>query len=223
MYNLIMQKVKISASILNADFGDLKNQIKALEAAGVDQIHLDIMDGHFVPNISVGPFIIQTCRRITSLPLDTHLMVDNPDQYIDDCVSYRSGGISVHIEGNPNIHRTLQRIKDQKVRAGIVLNPGTPVESIYSVIDMVDLILIMTVNPGFGGQSFINSQLAKIAAVKKMVDGKNIIIEVDGGINSQTLPLAYQAGANLFVIGSAIFSHPGGINQAVLELVSSIK
>lgn len=218
-----MKNVRISASILNADFGDLKNQIRTLEAAGVEQIHLDIMDGHFVPNISVGPFIIQTCRKITDLPLDTHLMIENPDQYIDECVSNGTDGISVHIEGNPNIHRTLQRIKDQKIRTGIVLNPGTPVESIYSVLDMVDLILIMTVNPGFGGQTFINSQLSKIKAIKKIVGNKNIIIEVDGGINSETLPLAHQAGANLFVIGSAIFTHPNGIKQAVLDLVSSIK
>jgi len=218
-----MGKIKISASILNADFGNLERQIKELENAGVEQLHLDIMDGHFVPNISLGPFIIQTCRKITSLPLDTHLMVENPDQYIDDCVNHGSTGISVHIEGNPNIHRTLQRIKDHNVRTGIVLNPGTPVESIQAILELVDLILVMTVNPGFGGQSFIYSQLQKIKAVKGLIKDKNIIIEVDGGINTQTLPLVHQAGADLFVIGSAIFSNNRGIKDSIAELISTIK
>jgi len=218
-------KIRISASILNANFGFLKDQIIEVEKAGVEQLHLDIMDGHFVPNISVGPFIIQTCRQITSLPLDTHLMVENPDQYIEDCVKNGSTGISVHIENNPNIHRTLQRIRSFNIRAGIVLNPGTSVESIRSILDLVDLILIMTVNPGFGGQSFIESQLNKIMAAREMIGGLKIkpIIEVDGGINLQTLPLAYQAGADLFVIGSAIFSNTKGISGSIDELNEALK
>jgi ribulose-phosphate 3-epimerase len=220
-----MEKLKFSVSILNADFGNLEKQIKEMEVAGIEQLHLDIMDGHFVPNISVGPFIVQTCRKISNLPLDTHLMVENPDQYIDECVAYGSTGISVHIEGNPNIHRTLQKIKNHKVRTGIALNPGTPVESIYSILDMVDLILVMTVNPGYGGQSFIMSQLAKIKTVRDLIKNQNrsTFIEVDGGINFQTLPLAYQAGANLFVVGSAIFSNSIGITGSIAELNSSLK
>jgi len=218
-------KIRISASILNADFRFLKDQITEVESAGVEQFHLDIMDGHFVPNISVGPFIIQTCRQITSLPLDTHLMVENPDQYIEDCIKYGSTSISVHIENNPNIHRTLQRIRNSKIRSGIVINPGTSIESISSILDLIDLILIMTVNPGFGGQSFIKSQLNKIMAAKEMIKDMKIkpIIEVDGGINSQTLPLAHQAGADLFVIGSAIFSNPKGIPASIDELNRSLK
>jgi len=218
-------KTRISASILNSDFIHLKDQIIEVEKAGVEQLHLDIMDGHFVPNISVGPFIIQTCRQITSLPLDTHLMVENPDQYIEECVNNGSTGISVHIENNPNIHRTLQQIRSYKVKTGIVLNPGTPIESIRSVLDLVDLILIMTVNPGFGGQSFINSQLIKIMAAKEMIKNLELkpIIEVDGGINSHSLPLASQAGADLFVIGTAIFSNSNGISAAINELDMSLK
>ena len=218
-----MEKINISASILNADFGNLEKQIGEIEEAGIAQLHLDIMDGHFVPNISVGPFMVQTCRKICSLPLDTHLMVENPDQYIDECAAYGSTGISVHIEGNLNIHRTLQKIKILKLRTGIVINPGTPLESIYSVLDLVDLILIMTVNPGYGGQSFIESQLRKITAASQLVAGKNIIIEVDGGINTQTLPLVHRAGANLIVVGSAIFTNPRGIKQSILDLQSCIK
>ena len=218
-------KIRISASILNADFCFLKDQITEVENAGVEQLHLDIMDGHFVPNISVGPFIVQTCRRISSLPLDTHLMVENPDNYIEDCVKFGSTGISVHIENNPNIHRTLQLINSFNVKAGIVLNPGTPIECIKSILDLVDLILIMTVNPGFGGQSFIQSQLPKITAAKEMIKNinKKSIVEVDGGINSHTLPLAHQAGADLFVIGSAIYSNPNGIAASINELNRSLK
>lgn len=219
----MMEKMNLSVSILNADFGNLKSQIGELEEAGIKQLHLDIMDGHFVPNISVGPFIVQTCRKICSLSLDTHLMVENPDQYIDECAAYGSTGISVHIEGNPNIHRTLQKIKNHNLQAGIVINPGTPIESIYAVLDLVDLILIMTVNPGYGGQSFIRSQLPKISEAKQLVKGKNIIVEVDGGINSQTLPIVQQAGADLFVVGSAIFSNSRGIKQSILNLQSCIK
>lgn len=223
MYNSNMRKISISASILNADFGNLKNQIKELEGAGIDQIHLDIMDGHFVPNISVGPFIIQSCRKITTLSLDAHLMVEKPDQYIDDCASFGANAISVHVEGNPNIHRTLQKIKSHNIRAGIALNPGTPLENVHPLLDMLDLILIMTVNPGFGGQTFIASQMKKIKEAKKLIGQRNIVIEVDGGINRLTLPSVYDAGANLFVIGSAIFSHPMGIKASIEELNSIFK
>jgi ribulose-phosphate 3-epimerase len=216
---------RISASILNADFCFLKDQISEVEKAGVEQLHIDIMDGHFVPNISVGPFIVQTCRKASSLPLDTHLMVENPDIYIEPCANFGSSCISVHIENNPNIHRTLQLIKSFKVKTGIVLNPGTPIESIKSIMDSIDLILVMTVNPGYGGQTFIQSQLSKISAIKNMIQqmAKKPIIEVDGGINTQTLPLTYQAGAELFVIGSAIFSNPKGIAASIKDLNEVLK
>ena len=217
--------IRISASILNADFCFLNDQISEVEKAGVEQLHIDIMDGHFVPNISVGPFIIQTCRKASSLPLDTHLMVENPDKYIESCANFGSNCISVHIENNPNIHRTIQLIKSFKVKTGIVLNPGTHIESIKSVMDSIDLILVMTVNPGFGGQTFIQSQLSKISAIKNMIQqmDKKPIIEVDGGINAQTLQLANQAGADLFVIGSAIFSNPKGISASIMELNKALK
>jgi ribulose-phosphate 3-epimerase len=225
MYNLTIMKTRISASILNADFCFLNDQILEVEKAGVEQLHIDIMDGHFVPNISVGPFIIQSCQKASSLPLDTHLMVENPDNYIESCATFGSTGISVHIENNPNIHRTLQLINSYKVKTGIVINPGTPIESIKSVLDLIDLILVMTVNPGFGGQAFIQSQLSKITAIKEMIKSmdKKPIIEVDGGINTQTLPLAYQAGADLFVVGAAIFSNPRGITLSIKELNEALK
>ena len=210
----------ISASILNADFSRLEEQIKAAEKAGVDWIHLDIMDGHFVPNISFGPHVASVCRRITSLPLDTHLMISNPDQFIDDFADSGSDYISVHIENNPHIHRTLQKIHKKGKSAGIVVNPGTPIQAIYPILDMVKFVLIMTVNPGFGGQSFIDSTLPKITELSSKIEQEklDILIEVDGGINADNLPTVKKAGANIFVVGSYIFHNPLGIAEAVKKL-----
>jgi ribulose-phosphate 3-epimerase len=216
---------RISASILNADFTCFTGQLKEAEKAGIEWVHLDIMDGHFVPNISFGPFFVETCRRITKKPLDVHLMIENPDKFVEQFASAGSTFISVHIENNTNIHRTLQRIKELNCKPSIVINPGTPASSLDAVLDMVDMILIMTVNPGFGGQSFLTSQLNKIKEIKGMINSleKKPLIEVDGGITAKTLPMAYDAGAEIFVIGSAIFSNKMGITKSIKEINMSIK
>lgn len=213
-------KKMISASILNADFSCLENQIKAAEVAGVDWIHLDIMDGHFVPNISFGAQIAAMLRKMTHLPLDTHLMISNPDQFIDAFAEAGADYISVHVENNPHIHRTLQNIHKNKKEAGIVLNPGTPIQSIFPVLHMVKFVLVMSVNPGFGGQSFLPETLDKISALSEKIKAENldVMIEVDGGINAEILPLAEKAGADIFVVGSYIFNNPQGIAQAVKNL-----
>ena len=210
----------IAASILNADFSNLKDQIQTAEKAGIGWVHLDIMDGHFVPNLSFGPQIAKVCRSLTNLPIDTHLMIDNPDQFIDAFADAGSDYISVHIEGNPHIHRTLQKILDKGKKAGIVLNPGTPIESIYPILHMVSYVLLMTVNPGFGGQKFIHEVTAKMSTLSKKIKNENmdILIEVDGGINAETLQEAKQAGANVFVVGSYIFKNPQGIEKTVASL-----
>jgi ribulose-phosphate 3-epimerase len=214
-----MKKI-ISASILNADFSCLESQIQAAEKAGVDWIHLDIMDGHFAPNLSFGPQIGTFVRQMTKLPIDTHLMIDNPDQFIDAFADAGADYISVHVEGNPHIHRTLQNIHNKGKHAGIVVNPGTPVQSIYPVLHMVKYVLIMSVNPGFGGQKFIPEVLTKIEMLSEKIraEKKDILIEVDGGINAETLPLAAKAGAEVFVVGSYIFTNPQGISHAVQTL-----
>ena len=207
----------ISASILNSDFGNLESEIRKADEAGVDWIHLDIMDGHFVPNISFGPHVVSICKKITSLPLDVHLMISNPDKYIKDFSDSGADYISVHIENNPNIHRTIQEISSNGKRAGIVLNPGTPIGSIFSVLHMVDYVLIMSVNPGFGGQVFLPETLVKIKKLSYELNDRNlsIPIEVDGGLNEDTAKDAKNSGANIFVAGSFIFNNPKGMKESV--------
>jgi ribulose-phosphate 3-epimerase len=199
--------VQISPSILSADFANLGQEVEAITKAGADMIHLDVMDGHFAPNITIGPNVIKALRPHSNLPFDVHLMIAPVDRYIQDFADAGADILTVHPESGPHIHRTLQMIRDCGCKAGLALNPGTPIEHVKNLMDNVDLILVMTVNPGFGGQNFIHSQLEKIHQVRQLIDqsGKSILLEVDGGITSETAPLAIRAGANVLVAGTAVF------------------
>lgn len=200
--------VKIAPSILSADFTKLGEEILAVEKAGADYIHIDVMDGHFVPNITIGPLIVEAIRPITKLPLDVHLMIENPDKYIEAFAKAGADYITVHIESSRHLHRTIQTIKSFGVKAGVVLNPATPAESIQHIIADIDMVLLMSVNPGYGGQKFIPEVLPKIRKVKEMAEqkGLDIEIEIDGGINSETAKQCVEAGANVLVAGSAIYN-----------------
>ncbi|MFH7818747.1 ribulose-phosphate 3-epimerase [Neobacillus thermocopriae] len=200
--------VKIAPSILSADFSKLGEEILAVEKVGADYIHVDVMDGHFVPNITIGPLIVESIRPITKLPLDVHLMIENPDQYIEAFAKAGADYITVHVEACRHLHRTIQIIKSFGVKAGVVLNPATPVESIQHIIGEVDMVLLMTVNPGFGGQKFIPEVLPKIKKVKELAESKGITIEieVDGGVNPETAKQCIEAGATVLVAGSAIYN-----------------
>ncbi|MBM7692314.1 ribulose-phosphate 3-epimerase [Peribacillus deserti] len=202
--------VKIAPSILSADFSRLGEEIKDVERGGADLIHIDVMDGHFVPNITIGPLIVEAVRPITKLPLDVHLMIEDPDRYIEAFANAGADFITVHVEASRHLHRTVQLIKSFGVKAGVVLNPSTPVESIQHVIEDVDMVLLMSVNPGFGGQSFISGVLPKIKKVKEMASelGAVIEIEVDGGVNEQTAKLCIENGATVLVAGSAVYNQP---------------
>ena len=205
--------IRIAPSILSADFAKLGEQVRAVTQAGADYIHVDVMDGHFVPNLTIGPSIIKAVRRYSELPFDVHLMISPVDPYIDDFVEAGADIITVHVEAGPHLHRTIQKIKDTGRKAGVALNPATPAAAVDHVLGDVDLILVMTVNPGFGGQSFIESQLEKISVLRRKIDasGRDIELEVDGGINFKTAPLAIEAGANILVAGTATFD--GGITS----------
>lgn len=200
--------MKIAPSILAADFSKLGEDIKEVEDLGADYIHIDVMDGHFVPNITMGPATVAAIKSVTELPLDVHLMIENPADYIEAFAAAGADYITVHAEADPHLHRTLQEIKKQNIKAGVVLNPATPASVIEPVLGEIDMVLLMTVNPGFGGQKFIESVIPKITEVKRMADqsGRTIEIEVDGGINEETAKSCRDAGADVFVAGSYIFN-----------------
>ncbi|MEC1455229.1 ribulose-phosphate 3-epimerase [Bacillus haynesii] len=201
--------VYVAPSILSADFARLGEEIRDVEQGGADFIHIDVMDGHFVPNLTIGPLVVEAVRPITELPLDVHLMIEAPDRYIPAFAKAGADILSVHVEACPHLHRTIQLVKEQGVKAGVVLNPHTPVQQIQHVLEDLDLVLLMTVNPGFGGQSFISSVLPKIRQVKEMAEQKglgDLLIEVDGGVNKNTARQCIEAGANLLVAGSAVYN-----------------
>ena len=212
--------IKLAPSILSADFARLLEDIKKVEKAGCEYLHIDVMDGHFVPNITLGPGIVKSLRKDVNMVFDTHLMIENPDNYIKDFVDAGSDLIVVHVEACKHLHRTIQNIKSHNVKAGVALNPATPIESIKHVLEDVDMILIMTVNPGFGGQSFIPYSLDKIREVKQMAieaNNEDILIQVDGGIDSNNVKDVVEAGANVIVAGSAVFKN-GNIEENIKAL-----
>lgn len=212
--------IKIAPSILSADFARLGEEIREAERAGADWIHVDVMDGHFVPNMTIGPLVVQAIRPHTKLPLDVHLMIERPDAYISAFAKAGADLISVHAEACVHLHRTIHHIRELGVKAGVVLNPATPLEALDYVLEDVDLVLLMTVNPGFGGQAFIPGVLPKIRELRRRLDERglgNVHIEVDGGVTPETAPLVVEAGADVLVAGNAVFGQPD--RQAAIQAI----
>lgn len=212
--------LRIAPSILSADFSRLGDEVRAVDEAGADWIHIDVMDGHFVPNISFGPVVMEGVRKVTKKPFDVHLMIAPVDSYLEAFAKAGADTITLHAEAGPHLDRSLQTVKSLGKRAGVALNPATPIDHVRHVLDRLDLILIMTVNPGFGGQSFIPAMIEKIRATRDLVQGRDIDIEVDGGITAETAPLAVRAGANALVAGSAVFK---GDAQAYARNIAAIR
>jgi ribulose-phosphate 3-epimerase len=218
----MQQPLRIAPSILSADFARLGEEVRAVDAAGADYIHIDVMDGHFVPNLTIGPLVVKALRAHSAKPFDVHLMIAPVDPYIQQFREAGADIITVHPEAGPHVHRTLQAIRATGAKAGVSLNPGTPIAAIDPIIDLVDLVLIMSVNPGFGGQSFIESALPKIEAARKRIDasGRDIILEVDGGVNAKTAPRVIAAGATAIVAGTAVY---GGDPSAYAENINRLR
>ena len=212
--------IKIAPSVLAADFTALGAEVRAAQAAGADYIHVDVMDGHFVPNITLGPAIVAALHRATGLPLDIHLMIEAPERYLADFAAAGATVITVHVETCPHLHRTVEQIRQAGARPGVTLNPATSLETVAEILPYVDQVLVMTVNPGFGGQSFIPTMTAKVARLREMIaaTGRAIDIEVDGGIDVTTTPAIVAAGANVLVAGTAVFRHPDGIAGGIAAI-----
>jgi ribulose-phosphate 3-epimerase len=217
--------IKIAASILAADFARLGQEVLEAEEGGADYIHVDVMDGHFVPNVTLGPLVVEAVRRVTDLPLDVHLMMEAPERYLADFCRAGASGLTVHVETCPHLHRTVQQIKELGCRAGVTLNPSTSVSSLDEILPYVDLVLVMTVNPGFGGQSFIQEMVGKVRRVRALLDGigSPAELEVDGGIDTQTAPLVVKSGANVLVAGSALFGAAQGVAAAIGGLRAAVE
>jgi ribulose-phosphate 3-epimerase len=216
--------IGIVPSILSADFTRLGEQVREAEEAGAQRIQIDVMDGHFVPNITMGPMIVNAVRRCTSLPVETHLMISNPEQYIEEFAKAGADVIIVHQEASPHLHRLIQQIKAAGKFAGVALNPSTPVIMLEDILSMLDMALIMTVNPGFGGQKFIPEMLPKITRLRELIDLRELHcdIEVDGGVHETIVPLVVQAGANLLVAGSAVYNEHESVTEAIARLRNAI-
>lgn len=211
------RRIQIAPSILSADFARLGEQVREAEAAGADMVHVDVMDGHFVPNITVGPLVVRALRPVTGLPLDVHLMIEQPERYIEDFARAGADFLTVHVETCPHLQRTLQQIREAGVRPAVSLNPATPLVMLEEILADVEMVLVMTVNPGFGGQKMIPATIAKVRRLRQMIDARGLAcaIEVDGGINEQTIGEIVEAGADVLVMGAAIFAHPQGVATAM--------
>ena len=217
-------KVKIAPSILSADFSCLGNQVREAINGGADLIHVDVMDGHFVPTITVGPLFVEACKRATKLPLDVHLMISDPDQYLEVFAKAGANNLTVHIETCPNIVQTIEKIKSLGCKAGITLNPLTPASALDAALPLVDLVLVMSVNPGYSGQSFMPEMVGKVEEIRNKLNAlrSQAWLEVDGGMAAETLPLMHKAGANVFVAGNAAFKHPQGVAGGIKALRESV-
>lgn len=215
----------IAPSILSADFTKLAEEIRACKAAGADWVHVDVMDGHFVPNITMGPFIVEACKRVTDLPLDVHLMIEKPEHHLEAFAKAGANILTVHVETCPHLHRTMQQIKSLGCKAGVALNPGTPVGALEAVLGEADLVLVMSVNPGFSGQAFIPQSVARVAEIRRRLDalGSSAWLEVDGGVTAENAGNLRETGATAFVAATAIFKHPQGIGAGVKALRDCLK
>jgi ribulose-phosphate 3-epimerase len=217
--------IKLAPSVLAADYARLGEQVREVAAAGADYIHVDVMDGRFVPNISIGPLVVEALRRVTDLPLDVHLMIEEPERHIEAFAQAGASILTVHPEASPHVHRLVQMIKGLDVRSGVVLNPASPLCLIEEVLAEVDLVLLMTVNPGWGGQAFLPSVLPKMRRLRRMLDEQGLAaeLEVDGGITAETAPLAVEAGARVLVAGSAVFQQADGVAAAMTRIQESVR